>query len=421
MEIDLITRAPNARTFPFGPDVSSGSARRVSVGFNGFGIDPLGTEAAQLSALVFAIEGFVRSHPSLDMDGSVVHVRGCSIRRQDEVAEILQAVIDFCLEISIEVKIEGARTSARLPSKLRRLESDVVLLFSGGTDSLAGLRLCEKAGVRNTPVFVAHGSGLTGVVNRLARGTLSMRLAKLRNVRVERRGNLQQTRGFLYAVLGSIIARALDARNLIVSESGPTMFIPPMCPLDEVTLTTSPVVLSLAQDFVKTALDCEVRIQTPFRNITKAESIAGIRTDPALSRTNSCALPQYRRSPQPALRFLLRLPCSPGVVPCCESKGYSAPDRSDIFNSSGGRRGLSENSLERSSRENGRRSGRPRILQIGPARTESSGRQGTDEKISRRIVVRAILTRFPYSNASRLSKRRTWREPQRPDDLQRMR
>ena len=292
MEIDLITRAPNARTFPFGPDVSSGSARRVSVGFNGFGIDPLGTEAAQLSALVFAIEGFVRSHPSLDMDGSVVHVRGCSIRRQDEVAEILQAVIDFCLEISIEVKIEGARTSARLPSKLRRLESDVVLLFSGGTDSLAGLRLCEKAGVRNTPVFVAHGSGLTGVVNRLARGTLSMRLAKLRNVRVERRGNLQQTRGFLYAVLGSIIARALDARNLIVSESGPTMFIPPMCPLDEVTLTTSPVVLSLAQDFVKTALDCEVRIQTPFRNITKAESIAGIRTDPALSRTNSCALPQ---------------------------------------------------------------------------------------------------------------------------------
>jgi len=77
------------------------------------------------------------------------------------------------------------------------------------------------------------------------------------------------------------------------------MFIPPMTPLDEVTLTTNPVVLALAQRLVRNSLEWNLRIHTPFRDLTKAESIAWIRRDPALIETNSCARPQFASHPHP--------------------------------------------------------------------------------------------------------------------------
>lgn len=293
MQITLVTRSPSRRLLPFGPDVPSRMGRRVSVDFQSLKVDRLSEDLASLAALVFEIEGLSRTHPSIELDGASVRVRGCSVQGGRRIERALQSVLEFCVERSMDVSVSDGESPPSETIGGLTPRSDAILLFSGGTDSLSGLALCERKGIRTTSVFVAHGSGTTGLINRLLKHTLAERLTDFCPVRVQRRGELQQTRGFLYTVLGGIVGRIRSTGDLVISESGPTMFIPPITPLDEVTLTTNPVVLSLARNLVMDSLGWKLRIHTPFRDLTKAESIAWIRRDPTLPETNSCARPQF--------------------------------------------------------------------------------------------------------------------------------
>lgn len=277
-----------------GPDASSISNQRVSVwSEHEHLLRGAGLEAAQLAALVYCIEGLAIRGGLSDLSDWKLEITGVPARDPETVASNLAAVLEFCLQTTPQIQLTPAPDPELEVNAEVRHNPASVLLFSGGLDSLCGLRLFQRLDRRVTPVFAAHGSGDTGLVSHLANGCLKSELEELSIVHVQRRGGLQQTRGFLFAAIGGLVAESLGSRTLVISESGPTMFVPPICPLDTVTLTTSPIVLALTRAFLRSCRGLDLRIITPFARLTKAESVAWIRKDSAVPRTGSCVRPMF--------------------------------------------------------------------------------------------------------------------------------
>jgi hypothetical protein len=299
VSIDLTGKSRFRDGIKIGPDQSSKSGRLLSVDFGDLetAVDGPGRELSGLAAGVFALEGLLRAgklRSPIKVDARLsFQPPGGTAALED----ILGGLIQFTLAADVEVHITTVPGKASQVSPPEEAPTGPgVLLFSGGTDSLAGLSLGATRRMGVVPFFVAHGSGLTGLVNTLRSGILSSELSNLRIARIQRRGELQQTRGFLYVLLAAVVGRSIGQGRVIVSESGPTMYLPPIAPLDEVTLTTNPVVLNLAQQASTACLGWDFEIQTPFANMTKAESIAGITWPNLVRATNSCARTRFASS-----------------------------------------------------------------------------------------------------------------------------
>ncbi|HKO56347.1 MAG TPA: hypothetical protein VJ276_10750, partial [Thermoanaerobaculia bacterium] len=97
-----------------------------------------------------------------------------------------------------------------------------------------------------------------------------------------------QLRGFLYCVAAAAWMYMVNARSLIVTECGPTMYQPMFSPLDSVTMTTHPVVLRHAKTVIETILGRPITLLTPFEDFTKAEVMAICPRPDLIPQTHSC-------------------------------------------------------------------------------------------------------------------------------------
>lgn len=163
--------------------------------------------------------------------------------------------------------------------------TDIVCLFSGGADSLAGA-IAAHAKTGSPPVFVSHWdfSALSKVQSDLVG-----RLAKLwgaspvhHRIEVTRRGHQvgsakkfpneksRRSRSILFVALGLAAAAARGA-ELWVSENGFTSINPPLSPERRgslTTRTTNPSFLDGLADTLR-GIGLAVQIVTPFEHLTK--------------------------------------------------------------------------------------------------------------------------------------------------------
>jgi len=171
---------------------------------------------------------------------------------------------------------------------------DAVFLFSGGLDSLDGLSYLEDSKIKACGLFVSHGSApLKSLVSDQLIPRIKNHSYKVTVVNVSKGSKgVQQLRGLVYFILGGLYAKVNGAHTLIVSEVGPTMYQPIYEILDEVTLTTHPVMVNLAKHFFLEMLNFELDIVLPFTDLTKAEALALIMDKKEYKEvaksTNSC-------------------------------------------------------------------------------------------------------------------------------------
>ncbi len=154
-------------------------------------------------------------------------------RLDNAVTDILLFVLSGATRV-LSVKAETSRPARNLPEPVL---SDYVCLFSGGTDSFVGL-ITASLDIKNVQgVFCAHSdqSRIVKIVTELAAMAfpeLGDRIHKVSVPAVGIRG-YAQLRGFLYCVAAAAWMFLVNARVLLVTECGPTMYQPQFSPLDQ--------------------------------------------------------------------------------------------------------------------------------------------------------------------------------------------
>ena len=167
-----------------------------------------------------------------------------------------------------------------------------ICLFSGGVDSYCGILQAHERDPKVVGIFCAHSdqSKIINQVKKFSDGILTKRGIKLVKLNVPeiRAIGYSQMRGFLYFVSAAAWMDLLNAKKLIITEVGPTMYQPRFTYFDSVTLTAHPYILSCAEKVIELLLGRKVELILPYENMTKAEVISMCPEKHWLKKTFSC-------------------------------------------------------------------------------------------------------------------------------------
>lgn len=168
-------------------------------------------------------------------------------------------------------------------------ESEAIILFSGGLDSVSSVEYAKLKKKYKNPkfVFVNNSSPkIRTIVDRIAN---DLNITKDLIVFQTQNGGyfLQQTRGFLFLTAAAVTADIYNAKKIIVAECGVTKYQPSISYSDEITKTTHPFMIELAKMVYKD-YGIDVEIEFPFDDNTKTEIIASSSNINLLKSTHSC-------------------------------------------------------------------------------------------------------------------------------------
>ena len=254
---------------------------------------PVDHTLARIAAELFAYEGIVRGRTGLYADSITIHVPPAAPLDSPATLSALQQIVSFGLSSSPTFSAARSREEFDKPTEYPKPRPATVALFSGGTDSLAGLFAAHREIGPAAGLFVNHSPPLGHQVNRLISEALNPNGIKCFTIRTPRRTGLQQLRGLLYVVCGAVAANIVGTDRIVIAESGPTSLLPEMAPLDTVTLTTHPYMLTRVRELLATVYGKRFRLLLPYGLMTKAESLASCQFKDPLKLTNSCRTTQF--------------------------------------------------------------------------------------------------------------------------------
>lgn len=260
---------------------------------------PLERDLLHIAIAVFEAEKLARSGPpEIEVvvpvslaSYSALDLEACAAAMSDALTSV------YPIPTSFQFKITDTRHLKRKTVELDDVEA--VVLFSGGLDSLAALMSATRHFSNVAALFVAHSDqgGLVKIVNDLEKSALASKGVRFQTIHVPAigRSGYSQMRGFLYVMCGVLFAHATRGKNVIVGETGPTMYQPQFGPFDQVTMTSHPIILK-AVARIASALPRPVRIVVPLEDLTKAEAVRSIETEDFkyLPYTHSCVSQRFR-------------------------------------------------------------------------------------------------------------------------------
>jgi len=227
-----------------------------------------------------------------------VYLRILETGLKGDINDDLIDLISFTFFEYVKFKLKPTEFPFKEPKKDKpKEEYDAVCLFSGGIDSYSGILNSKKHFNNLQGVFIAHTDQkkIIKIVKDLSEEVLEQKgidLFKL-NAPSMGKGGYSQTRGFLYMLSAAGHMNLVGADKLIVSECGPTMYQPQFGPADSVTLTSNPVVIDITKKIIPKILKKNIKIITPFEDLTKAEVMAISPLKGNLELTHSCITQRF--------------------------------------------------------------------------------------------------------------------------------
>ncbi len=217
----------------------------------------------------------------------------------NELGKVLSELISYVLLEDVNIKFQESKNRfyKREYKEKENKNTNALVLFSGGIDSLAGIYWAKNFFKNITGLFCAHSDQAWTIhtVNMINNNMLSDYDIDLKTIHVPRikKGSYSQLRGFLYILSAGAWLDILNIDNLVLSECGPTMYQPRFGPYDSVTMTTHPVVVELAIRVLEIILGKKINIYLPFENMTKAEVMSSIPDDINITQTHSCITQRF--------------------------------------------------------------------------------------------------------------------------------
>lgn len=222
-----------------------------------------------------------------------------SINQQGSLKDILSDLFSFVL--LEKVSFEFSQTNKKLknePLEIKYKKPKTVVLFSGGIDSYSGIGWANDNFNKDIiGVFCAHSDQTWSIhiTNKIIDHILTSLKVNINTVYVPpiKKGGYSQLRGFLYILAAGAYMEVINAKNLVLSECGPTMYQPKFGLFDSITMTTHPVVVESAFSVLKMLLGRSINLYLPFENLTKAEVISEIGDRDDIPFTHSCVSQRF--------------------------------------------------------------------------------------------------------------------------------
>jgi len=267
---------------------------RMSVDFGDLApeISALDLDLASIAAGFFECEGLMRDG-TINLSGEL-GIGVCQPRlATEEIRQILTDLLSFTLNRRPELRFHLSPNECASGSGKTGNSMKSICLFSGGIDSLSGILKIPLELTPTAGVFVSHDR-MASCVKNLQETVLNQRKISVHKTTIQRNhSQLQQMRGFLYLTIGAVVAKLAGTRNIVISETGQTMFLPAFAALDEVTLTTHPTTIEITKSFLEESYGTKFDIFEPFADLTKAEVVALCGAKEAIPVTNSCRTTRF--------------------------------------------------------------------------------------------------------------------------------
>jgi 7-cyano-7-deazaguanine synthase in queuosine biosynthesis len=212
-----------------------------------------------------------------------------------ETTRLINILTSFLLSFNPHISIKKIDSPNEMQHQKDETEkADVISLFSGGLDSLAGLEYVKKKYEKPKFVFVNNNTNrISGFVRYLQH---KLRLCDDLIIFQSQKGGqfLQQTRGFLFLSAAAVAADIYGAKDIIVAECGVTKYQPSTTISDEITKTTHKLMIDLSEKIFSN-FGIDVRIKFPFDKHTKAEIIARSSNINNLIDSHSCRSSRFSK------------------------------------------------------------------------------------------------------------------------------
>jgi hypothetical protein len=206
--------------------------------------------------------------------------------------EVLQRLFELVLDRPLRVVFTQNMEDRQLPlspiNGAETLTDGYTCLFSTGTDSYSTILNATSQLKDVRGCFVSHNDlmKLRGLGNAFAQQLSSQKGIEITRINASEHGQaIRRSRGAFYVLNGLL----LGTKNVIMGETGVTMYQPRFTLLDEVTITAHPQLLSLVADMTRKVLGEKPKIVLPCESLTKAEVVAACPEKGMLASTFSCS------------------------------------------------------------------------------------------------------------------------------------
>lgn len=230
-----------------------------------------------ICSVIFNIETAIRMGYSVKQVEIEVSKESFNRWNVGEIEKELNELIKLVILINVKIKLICKDTNkGRWNKKLKFKQSKNICLFSGGIDSTTGLiYLLKNLGEDISAVFVCHGDqGKVGniiqKISTVIKRKYSLNLDVVHAPKMYSEG-YSQLRGFLYVMSGIIFANLRGAKNVFITECGPTMYQMRFSPFDSITMTTHPYVMSKTKKLSQLFFSKSFELIIPFEDLTKSE------------------------------------------------------------------------------------------------------------------------------------------------------
>lgn len=268
----------------------TGTESKMSVDFGALAPDVSAADMdlASIATGFFELEGLFRDGV-IGLGGELEIVLCQNGLRTKNVTSALEDLLSFTLRRRPDVKPFPSRKQCADGPGRSGATMHSICLFSGGIDSLSGILSLPRNLSPTAGVYVSQSGNIWRLVQRLQAGVLKEKSIPIYKIGIQHsHSGLQQMRGFAYLIMGAIVAKMFGTDNVAISETGQTMFLPPLASLDEVTLTTHPTLVEITKRLLHECYQTKLNIFEPFSNLTKAEVAALCGAKDAIPATNSC-------------------------------------------------------------------------------------------------------------------------------------
>lgn len=255
-------------------------------------LNPVIIDLKVLADSVLVLENYLRK----DMKINKVSIPLYTQEKQ-KIKETLETLFLFLFSRLIKFEIKENPQKIFMCQSYE-ISSDYSILFSGGLDSTCGIVQSKNFFKNVLGVFTIHEDQpfLIKFIRDLGKDILEPKGINIEIVESVKHGkHLMRTRGVTYILNTSITRR----KKLIIPECGITMYQPHLTPLDEVTYTTHPVVLSLIKKMIEILFGAKICFVLPFENNTKAEIASFCGNEKIIQHTRSCRRIRFYNSTRP--------------------------------------------------------------------------------------------------------------------------
>jgi 7-cyano-7-deazaguanine synthase in queuosine biosynthesis len=216
-----------------------------------------------------------------------------------KTTSLVNTLASFLLTFNPNISVKRNSVSSMDKNQKEKTEAvDVIVLFSGGLDSLAGLEYAKKK--YKNPKFVYVNNNINRISGFVRYLQHKLGLGDDLIIFQSQKGGqfLQQTRGFLFLSAAAVTADIYGAKEIIVAECGVTKYQPSTTISDEITKTTHKFMIELSER-IFSDFNINVKIKFPFDMNTKAEIIAECTDKKLLTDSRSCRISRISNKEKP--------------------------------------------------------------------------------------------------------------------------